>query len=425
MRIERVVVILIIMSLSVSLYAEGDLKEQQKKDGWGFAGLPIIAFDSDIGFKYGLFGSFSYYGEGRESVFPDYKHYIYFEYARTSREGGIQQVYYRGHNLWGSSLNMTMDLSRLREERMDFYGFNGVETDYDERKMMAGTNEFVSAAYYRYKRRLVRFYCYLDRQIGQSKFSWYGGFAYHDIEVNSPVGAEGKSLYDEYVEAGAISREEARGGMVNIWRLGLMYDTRSRRQNPMRGQWSEVLWIQAVPWGGGASFTKLSATHRQYFTLIPQSLSLALRLSCQATIKGSTPFYYLSFLHTSNNGTELLEGFGGMRSGRGILRNRFVGEGLIYGTTSLRWRFYGFKWKKNMVDMYLNTFSDLGRVMQKVDYNREGLGIVEQNDPFHVSVGQGLYFSLNSNFVLFVSYARGLRRQDRIDGLYFSTSWMF
>lgn len=99
-------------------------------------------------------------------------------------------------------------------------------------------------------------------------------------------------LFDKYVEWGVIEEGEKEGGWSNYVKLGLVYDTRDFEPNPMKGIWSEVVFFVAPGFFGNGDygFSKISATHRQYFTLVKDKLSFAYRLNYQGTIRGNVPF---------------------------------------------------------------------------------------------------------------------------------------
>ena len=96
--------------------------------------------------------------------------------------------------------------------------------------------------------------------------------------------------------------------------------------------------------GSESSFAKLSLTHRQYFTIVPEDLSLVYRLGYQTTIAGHVPFYYQAQIITSAMRKYLSEGLGGAMSLRGIRRNRIIGDGIFYGNIEARWKFARFQY---------------------------------------------------------------------------------
>src|SRR5690606_37888665 len=108
---------------------------------------------------------------------------------------------------------------------------------------------------------------------------------------------------------------------------------------------------------------------RQYFTLIPNDLSLAYRLAYQTTVAGHAPFYYQTQVIVSELKGATSEGLGGAKSLRGIRRNRIVGDGFFYGNVEARWKFARFRFINNNFYLGLNGFTDFGQVTKKIEYN--------------------------------------------------------
>ena len=50
-------------------------KDEIVKKGWNLGPIPVIAFDSDLGFEYGAVLNFFNFGDG--SSYPEYRHSIY------------------------------------------------------------------------------------------------------------------------------------------------------------------------------------------------------------------------------------------------------------------------------------------------------------------------------------------------------------
>ena len=166
---------------------------------------------------------------------------------------------------------------------------------------------------------------------------------------------------------GLITKNEANGGWVNTVKAGIMWDSRDNRANPMKGIWTEM-GIEYSPKFNdyGWSFAKFYFAHRQYFTLIKDDLSFVYRLGYQTTLWGDVPFFYQSQVVTSYLTGATNEGLGGFSTLRGVLRNRVIGDGFLYGNVELRWKPIYFKFLK--ADWYLgwNLFYDFGMVTDKI-----------------------------------------------------------
>lgn len=103
--------------------SQTDKKAEQSKKGLNLGALPAVAFDSDIGFQYGLLANLFQYGDG--SVYPDYRWSLYAEWSRTTKGSGINQLFFDSKYLLPHGIRVTADFSFLTEQALDFYGFNG------------------------------------------------------------------------------------------------------------------------------------------------------------------------------------------------------------------------------------------------------------------------------------------------------------
>ena len=85
---NRLLSICLLSIISISLLAqEADTtqssKEEKVKTGFSLGGVPVVAYDSDIGFKYGALVNLYWYGDG--SRYPQYDHSVYVEWSRTTK----------------------------------------------------------------------------------------------------------------------------------------------------------------------------------------------------------------------------------------------------------------------------------------------------------------------------------------------------
>jgi hypothetical protein len=423
-------------------------KAEKVKTGWNFGALPAIAYNSDIGFQYGALANFYQYGDG--SIYPKYFHSIYVEVSRTTKGSGINQLFYDSENLL-KGLRVTADMSFLTEKALDFYGFNGFDAVYNE----DWTNDskdsltYRSRLFYRHERKLFRFAVDFQGKIGKGNLRWLAGFAHLrmgiasvDIEGLNKGKSDSKKklpnipgLYNKYVEWGIIGKGERDGGGVNYLKLGFIYDSRDNEPNPMHGLWTEVLFCTAPRFlvNGNYGFTKLSITHRQYFTLIKDNLSFAYRLAYQGTISGKPPFYMQPYLISSFSQSTTIDGMGGARTLRGMLRNRVVGDGEVYGNLEFRWKFYRTHfWKQNFY-FGLNAFLDAGKVVDKLPVSIPNMsGNDNPSDYFdlnteamHYTYGIGLRVAMNQNFIIAADYGLVADKRDGSSGLYINLGYLF
>ena len=242
-------------------------------------------------------------------------------------------------------------------------------------------------------------------------------------------------LYDKYVEWGVIDAGEKDGGWSNYLKVGLVFDTRDFEPNPMKGIWSEVVLFAAPGFlgNGDYGFAKISATHRQYFTLVKDKLSFVYRLNYQGTIGGKVPFYMQPYMINSFSNSSNTDGLGGSKTLRGVMRNRVVGDGFAYGNAEFRWKFFRTElWKQNIY-LGLNTFVDAGQVLQKTEINTANVPasvnlkdyFLDGDEKMHASYGAGLRIVMNENFIVAVDYGRPFDKRDGSGGIYIGLNYLF
>jgi hypothetical protein len=430
--------------LSLALFAQAEKKDDLIKKNWNFGALPTITFDTDLGFQYGALVNLYDYGDGAR--FPKYNHSLYFEVSRFTKGSGINRFYYDSDQLI-KGLQTSVDLSYLSDQAYDFFGFNGYDAIYQPNWIddTQAANVYKTRMFYKYDRKLFRFKVDLQGKIYGDHFRWTTGFNLQNFaikSVNLDKLNKGKSgskvlpdvdgLYQKYQDWGLISAKEANGGFVPTLKAGIVYDSRDNRPNPMKGVWTEAV-LEGAPefLGSESSFLKLSLIHREYFTLVPKKLSLVYRLAYQTTLAGTTPFYYQSQVITSVLTGALSEGLGGAKTLRGILRNRVVGDGFMYGNIEMRWKFIQFKFINNNFYLGLNGFTDFGKVTKKIALSSGSYQTLNPDffkadaEKFHYSYGAGLRIVMNENFVIAADYGMTPNVQDGTSGMYIGLNYLF
>jgi len=410
------------------------------KTGFSFGALPVVAYDTDVGFKYGALANIYYFGDG--STYPKYLHSLYLEWSRTTKGSGINQIIYDSEHLIPKT-RITLEASYFTEKALGFYGFNGYESNFDPNFSDDQSEDYISRMYYKHERNQLRLKADFQRYIWKKKLRALFGYAHYNSNINTVDIAnlnEGKDesemlpdstklLYDHYVDWGIIKENEKNGGQTNMFKMGLVYDTRDQEGNPMKGIWSEALILYAPSFAGESSYMKLALTHRQYFTLKKEVLNFAYRVSYQPKIAGEIPFYMLPFVYDSKQNRD---GLGGAKTLRGILRNRIVGNDLLFANMELRWKFYRGVIKNQNIYLAINTFFDAGMVTKAYDIDKTLIpeseldnNFTNQEEEIHGSYGAGLNIVLNHNFIISVNYGRALNPQDGKDGLYIGLNFLF
>lgn len=140
------------------------------------------------------------------------------------------------------------------------------------------------------------------------------------------------------------------------------------------------------------------------------------------------------------------DGMGGYRTVRGIMRDRVQGLDMATYNVELRWRFVNFrKWNQNIA-FGLNLFSDGTMVTRNYDMSFRGAEehraeydeYMAQSDLSkdrpHITVGAGLRFIMNQNFIVAFEYGmpiskfssdKAIKKQDGNGAFYINTGYLF
>ncbi|MGI6717649.1 MAG: Omp85 family outer membrane protein [Bacteroidales bacterium] len=455
---------------------ENETKSEKIKTGWNFGVLPAIAYDTDLGFKYGVLLNTFYYGDGTR--YPDYYRMFKTEISNTTKNSAIFQLFYDDKALLPNDVRLTADISYLPEQAVDFYGFNGNQSVYNVNWTDVNDSLYVSRMFYRQKRKIFRFTLDFQQFIKESNFKWLAGIGIWnfnnstiDIDKLNKNKDEDKLLpevdllYDIYKKWNLISEREAKGGVNAYIKAGIIYDTRDLEANPSKGMFSEAV-IQFSPdfskqkGTENFSFIRLALTHRQYFTLIPNKLTAAYRIGYQGVLSGTVPYYVQPIMLNSFSPITISEGLGGAKNIRGVLRNRIIGDHIAYGNVELRWRFVDFQFINQNFYLTFAPFIDLGTVLGKmrenqikkavsqlelpveereeefkgyytsdstfVQYNKDDFfNTSSRADRLHMGYGAGLYLSMNHNFIISLNYGKALLKNDGGGSLYINLGFIF
>jgi hypothetical protein len=340
--------------ISLTASSQDTIKKAEKiKTGWNFGALPVVSYNSDLGFQYGALVNFFQYGNG--DIYPEYYHSLYGEISRYTKGSGIYRFFYDSKHLI-PNVRLTTDVAYLPDQALDFTGFNGYQTVYNKNWIDDENSEYKTRVFYKHKRNIFRTKIDFQGKTGIKNINWAAGLNLINYKIgsvdidrlnkgkDSNLLPDTATLYDHYIDWGIISDKERNGGFFTNFKVGVVYDSRDNEPNPMKGIWSEAVVFQSF--NKDFTFTKLAITHRQYFTLIKNRLSFVYRLGYQGVIGGEAPFYMLPYMVASFSNTSNNDGLGGSKTVRGVKRNRIVGKGVGYANFEFRWRFYNFHFIK-------------------------------------------------------------------------------
>ncbi len=469
---KRILIIALAAMMVCSAAFAGEKKEKKNvtynekgeiiKTGINLGPLPVVAFDADRGFQCGALLNLYNFGNG--DTYPNPKSTWYFEasgYAKEGRVGSYKFIVNYDNKTLIPGVRMSICTGYYKDAALDFYGFNGYESNYIPAKTLAEEGLFKHTddeageklaekgkypkGFYRFGRDLIKAKIDFTGEILKN-FYWEAGYNLSWTKSSSfvPKGYEvlagddftnGTSLFNLYKEWGIISENEANGGLISSVRAGLMYDSRNVENNPTKGIWAEAHVIAAPKWLGTThEHYKYCITMRQYLPLVPDKLTFAYRAAYQGTFGKSAPWYAMPF-YTNMGPKADNDGFGGYRTVRGLMLNRVQGQDVGFYNAELRWRFIDFKlWKQNIA-FALSGFTDGAHVFKGYDMeNRTGkyndlyekfVLANKRNDGFHGSAGAGLRFIMNQNFIVAFEYARCFNKQDGTGAFYINTGFLF
>lgn len=456
------------MLISIPAIAEDKPKKEVQynekgeiiKTGTNFGPLPVVAFDADRGFQFGALLNLYNFGNG--DTYPNPKSTWYFEASAYTKEGTIGSykfiVNYDNKTLI-PGVRMSICSGYYKDAALDFYGFNGYESNYIAPKDLYESGNFnyldneagqklqekgkFPKGFYRFGRDLIKAKIDFTGKIAKNLY-WEAGYNLSWVKASSftpkgyavMAGADfenGTTLFDLYKAWGIIPESQAEGGFTSSIRAGLMYDSRNIENNPTKGIWAEAHLIAAPKWLGTTDpHYKYCATFRHYVPIVPDKLTFAYRAAYQGTLGKSSPWYVMPF-YTYMGPNSDNDGFGGYRTVRGLMLNRVQGQDVGFYNAELRWRFIDFKlWKQNIA-FAISGFTDGAHVFRGYDMeNKTGKYqdlydkfVLNQKDGFHGSAGAGLRFIMNQNFIVAFEYARCFNKQDGNGAFYINTGFLF
>ena len=399
------------------------------KKGWNFGPLPVVGFDADLGFQYGVTCDIFNYGDG--SRYPRYDYKFNVEASRYTKGSGVFR-FYSDMPYVVKDTKLFFDVTYFYAKKYEFFGFNGYEaSSFDPYAGIEG----LKSGYHFINRNQFRFVGSMQRPFFDvPNLYWTAGLAYYNTKV-TPIDtikmsdyAGQTTLYENYVNTGIIKEDEAHGGNTTQLRLGMVYDSRDHNSDPTKGIYAEATLVGAPDLIDRKGYSNLSYTFlwRHYIPVYKDKLTFAYRLGAQNRLAGKTPWYMINNLNTLFFQKMYTEGLGGSVTMRGVNRNGVIGEGFAFANLEMRWRIVGFQFINQNWQVALNPFFDAGMVTQKRGeiemMNADNGGIILHDNTFdsysgdkesiHMSAGCGLKLIMNRNLIVSVDLGKALDKRD-------------
>ncbi|MCQ2182460.1 MAG: BamA/TamA family outer membrane protein [Bacteroidales bacterium] len=409
--------------------AQANGQTQENPSGWKAIPLPILSFNTDLGFQFGANTEVYYYGED-PSIYPEYKHKFHAEVSHYTKGQTLAHIEYDSSYLIPGirfSTSFTAQVNPL----YNFYGFGGDITQYD--REYDRRNGY---AYYNYKRSLFKFIGNFQGRITKN-IHWVGGvsfYHYSNEELNFKDYDYQHTLFHFYRENGVIRDNETKGAVLEF-KAGLSFDTRNQETTPTKGIWAEAYCVGAPDvFNSGYSYLKLILHFRHYLTPFRNAdwFTFAYHLAYQGTIAGEAPFYIQQNIYTLLFKQAFSEGLGGLNTVRGLFNSRLVGDAYAWANIETRFRLYRFNVLGMNCYIGLNPFFDMGMITKPIRLNELSLAYgapVEELKSIatrlHKSVGIGFKFGMDENYVFSLECAKAFNNNDGPFSLMTSINYIF
>lgn len=400
---KKLYFLLTALSLSLPTLAQ---KDEIIKTGWNFGPLPVVGFDSDLGFQYGLCCDIFNYGDGTN--YPQYDYKINVEASTYTKGSSVLRTYGDFKTLIPDG-KLFFDVTYFNAPKFGFYGYNGFATEYNPDYIFPAALALTDtkSGYYMMSRNQFRAVASVRKTI-TGNLSWAAGLAFYHINTDTLKLKEyqgQKTLYDVYVTRGLIHPDEKNGGNVTQLRAGLVYDSRNHDSDPTRGENIELSLVYAPDLidGNGYSNLGLHLSACQYVPVFTERLTFAYRALVQAKLWGEIPYYFTNNINSMFFRKMYTEGLGGNASVRGMNRNGVLGDGFFMLNAELRWRIYDFKFINQNWQIATNPFFDMGTIIQpyRLEEQKAASDLYGGNETRpHFTAGLGIKLVMNHNMVI-------------------------
>ena len=437
---KKVVLIIIIMLVAVGMMAQENGKTLNEngeiiKRGWNFGPLPVVGFNSDMGFQYGACVDIFNYGNGAN--YPVYDFKINVEVSTYTKGSSV----FRSYSYWNNIIPrgvLFADFGYFIDKKFDFFGYNGYASPYFKDLAITIPSaenpnpESNESGLYCIDRRQIRAVVSMRQKIGNLDKLYYGvGLGFYNYQF-SPLSIKKYenqiTLYDLYLNSGLIRQDEQNGNVTQI-KVGIIYDSKNYENDPTRGMYFEATLTAAPDFIDHHGYDHLTFTgvFHHYIPVVGDKLTFSYRLGAQNVIAGDIPFYAMMNTNLMFYKKIYTEAYGGSTTGRGINRNSVIGQGVAWMNVELRWRITNFKFINQNWCVALNPMFDAGMVTQtfRLDEQKaaeENMGhfltkgyrliYSGKEESLHTSAGCGLKLIMNRNFVVSAEFAKALNKLD-------------
>ncbi len=331
-------------------------KDIKKTERYELGALPAFTFTSDIGFGFGLIGSFARFSRGYRPYLWRLEVLWLMTLKGKPGDGGVESPYHDDYikldlpGLLGGRLRLNLFVGFSRYTTSGYYGFgNAAPVD----KPARDDNPRYHMVDRIYPTAAARARVYLTERIqlllGTSfVFNWInpyeGSLFSRDLESRDPAVCR-------------LLRGKDHFGVFEAT-VGWIWDSRDHEYMPSDGSFHEISWRASPGWAIGTdhAYGGLNLTLRFYRAIVGRYLIAAGRVMADVIV-GQPPFYELS----RHGGLFASDALGGSRAIRGVPLQRYHGKIKLFGNLELRSRLLGFSLLGQRFQLGATAFLDTGR----------------------------------------------------------------
>ncbi|MBF0278141.1 MAG: BamA/TamA family outer membrane protein [SAR324 cluster bacterium] len=386
----------------------------KKRESGYFVPIPLLAYDPDFGFGAGLRLYYYHNGESSDPFFSStpYFHRAFAQVFFSTENAKFTLLDLDSPYLWGTLFRLRSRITAASNPASNYFGhgnqslkrfqvpaalqFHGESHAFSklqeiEKKLrQVQANGETYAYYYNYTHEVLSWQLTLEHDLAGGFVRALGGFRFEESEIadysgrhvsvsDSKEGIMGNTLLREDYEAGNIVG--FRGGMDNIIKLGIAFDSRDYEPAPKKGIFADFVIESSEPLlGSDFNYTRVVATLRGYHSPFPKKAKLVIAgRGMLYGYQGAVPFFNLATISDTQG---KFRGLGGRRTLRGYKQDRFVGNAGALLNFELRWDLAELELFEQHFAFLFTPFVDLGRVFddsKKATLNNwkqgEGLGL--------------------------------------------------
>lgn len=377
--------------------------------------VPILAYDSDNGLRYGA--TINVFRIKRSEINSERRPFTDNLFLRGfhSTKKNFQSVLLLESNSLIRKSKCFIEFSASKDDSFEFFGINGYQSLYSEQLIDPEHPEFMSALYYKHKKEFYKFRFDHQQFIGSPYLRILNGLS---ITYT-------KSTYDssQLIHSYTSNKLLKNAGGYFQYNLGLIAENRNNQFYCTKGYWHEAMLIGSSDFKGN-HFIKTVLTFRNYIPVKSRKTILMSRLSFQNKLSGDIPYELLSQYYDSRLN---VDGIGGVFTLRGKPRNRMLADGFILSNLELKRSILQRSLLSNTISLELSFFMDQYFISQEIKIKDKQL-IPFYNDTgsrYSATYGFGGYIVLNESSVISFNYGLPLIKDEHGGRFYVGAGFMF